>query len=227
MLTPGWGGGGARARNGGAMKHIIPTLTLTTLAAASAMAQTAAVKGNGLTYDRLSGGFSQNDTFQGLNGSFTALLGNAVVIGGSYSDLKGRKDFADVDGNGNAFLLGAKFSVGPGDLIVSYAYTQLQLSGVEGGLAAGLNGDTDTFGLTYRYALNSTVEFSAGVARTSGDASFGVIDAGDVIIADTLDYSDTTYSLGVRFNFTKELDLTVNYTFADENTFSASVGFSF
>ena len=215
------------------MKHIIPTLTLTTLAAASAMAQTAAVKGNGLTYDRLSVGYGQTDTTKGLSGSFTALLGDTVVVGGTYSDLDGRKDFDGVSGNGNSFLVGAKFSVGPGDLIVSYAYTQLQLSGFDDtlGLAAALAGDTDTFGLTYRYALNSTIELSAGVSRVSGDAAFLVVDysvaPAEVALADTVDFSDTTYSLGIRFNVTKQFDISAGYTFADENGWTLSAGYNF
>lgn len=219
------------------MKHIIPTLTLSTLAAASAVAQTAAVKGNGLTYDRLSVGYGQTDLTKGLNGSFTALLGDYVVVGGSYSDIEGRKDFDGIEGNGNSFLVGAKFSVGPGDLIVSYTYTQLQLSGVDTdlGLAAGLTGDTDTLALTYRYALNNTVEFSLGVARVTGDAAYAVIDGnygaeygiGEVALADTVDFKDTTVSLGVRFNLTKQFDITAGYTFADENGWTVSAGFNF
>jgi hypothetical protein len=215
------------------MKHITPILALSTLAAASAVAQSSPAKGNGLVYDRIGVGYAQNDTTDGLNGSFTALLGSHILVGGAYSDLDGRKDFSGVSGNGSSFSLGAKFEVGPGDLIIAYTYTQIQLSGVDEGLglAAGLNGDTDTFSATYRMALNSSIEFAVGVSRLSGDADYAVIDFTDspptVPLADTVDFSDTAGTVSVRFNLTKQFDVTLGYTFADDNTWSISAGYNF
>ncbi len=217
------------------MKHIIPTLTLTTLAAASAVAQSAAVKGNGLTYDRLSVGYGQTDITKGVSASFTALLGDNVIVGGSYGDIDGRDSdgiaYSILSGNSNAFLLGAKFTAGPGDVVVGYTYTQLQLSGAIGTTGYGLTGDTDTFSVGYRYAVNNTIELSAFVDRVSGDAGYAEIDASvaPAVVADagTVDFKDTTVSLGVRFNLTKQFDISAGYTFADENGWSLSVGYNF
>lgn len=218
------------------MKHIIPTLTLTTLAAASAVAQTAAVKGNGLTYDRIAVGYGQTDITKGLSGSFTALLGDYVVVGGAYGDIDGRDSngiaYSVLSGNSNAFLVGAKFTAGPGDIVVGYTYTQLQLSGALGTDVYGLTGDTDTFSIGYRYAVSSAVELSLSVSRVTGDAAYAVIDTtagtlGDVVAADTVDFKDTTYSLGVRFNLTKQFDISAGYTFADENGWTVSAGYNF
>lgn len=221
------------------MKHIIPTLTLTTLAAASAVAQTAAVKGNGLTYDRISVGYSKTDVtipdvpdFKGslksLSGSFTALLGDYIVVGGSYADIDGGKDLNAFSGKGNTFLIGAKFTAGPGDVIVSYAYNLTQLSGFDGTEALAAQQETDTVSLGYRYAVSSAFELSAAVSRITGDTSYLYIDAGvPAVDADVVDAKDTAFTLGARYNITKQFDVSLNYTFADENALSISAGFNF
>ena len=200
------------------MKHIIPTLALITLVAASAVAQVAGAKKNALSYDRVGVSWSQNDLLDGFGINGTALLGDYLLVSGSYSDFDSRSWAFSGSATGNTVGIGARIPVGPGDVIVSYQYIQIQLGGFDtssGDPIIGA-GDGDTWNVSYRAAVGGNFELSAGIGSTNTSSLVLLYDLG----ADTVDaaferVSDTPINLGVRYNFSKNFDVSLGYVIAD------------
>lgn len=218
--------------NPAAMKHTTPILALALLVAASASAQVASSKAktSALNYDRISVGYSQNDVIKSYEAGFTASLGEYLIVGGSYSDINSRGLPVNIDGKGNSVGLGLKFPVGPGDLIVSYSYGQVQLGGAVGTDVYLAAADGAVYGLNYRAAINSTVEINVGVSRNN---VAGVILGYDLtppatVTTDVLFEKSTDYGLSLRFNVTKQFDITAGFSRTNSsNGWSLSAGLSF
>lgn len=190
------------------MKHIIPTLTLTTLAAASAVAQVApsAASKSKFSYDRVAVSYSSSDANVDTVGfSASAEISNGVIVSATYGDVS--TDF--FDGKSVGIGLGYAQNVGPsGSILVGVTYTQL--SDITNYAADGIG-----VGLSYRHALNSQVELNASVFHQEVDTSFGTTS------------DDTAFSLGIRFNVNQAVYLTAGYSFADDDFWSLSVGLDF
>lgn len=211
------------------MKHTTPILTLVALAAAASAAPGVAGS-SALTYDRISVGYSQSDNIKGYNVGFTASLGDHLIVAGNYADLSSRNLPVNIDGKGNSVGLGLKFNAGPGDIILSYSYAQLQLGGALGTDVYLGAADGGIYGLNYRAALNSTVEINVGVSRNNVS---GVVLAYDLtppatVSTSVLSQTSTEYNLGLRFNVTKQFDISAGYTYTtNSNGWNVSAGFSF
>lgn len=214
------------------MKHTTSILTLTALAAAASAQTTPAygAKKTGLNYDRVSVGYSQNDSVKGYNVGFTAGFGDHLIVAGNYSDLSSRNLPVSIDGKGDSVGLGLKFTAGPGDIILSYSYAQVQLGGSLGTDVFLGAADGGVYGLNYRAALNSTVEINVGVSRSNVS---GVVLAYDLtppatVTTEVLSQESTDYNLGFRFNVTKQFDISAGYTYSSDNKgWNVSAGFNF
>lgn len=209
------------------MKHLIPTLALTTLVSASAFAQVAPLqKAKTLSYDRIALGYEQNDVRKGVQASFSALLGSNFFVTGTYRDAEGRD--LDISGTAEQIGIGARFAVGPGDLVLTYSYKQEQLDGAIGNAVILAVAESDVFGIAYRYAINSTFEVSLGLKHEADDGgilAYNVV--ADTVGAQRIDTDDTPVELGVRFNLTKEFDISLGYSFGDNDTWTISAGYNF
>jgi hypothetical protein len=84
------------------------------------------------------------------------------------------------------------------------------------------------FGLNYRQAINSSLEFSVGYSRQSTHMGFVNIDNPAV---DEVKATANVYTLGVRYNITKQLDASIDYVFKNKDSggdkFGVSVGYNF
>ena len=195
------------------MKHT-PILLLT-LVAASASA--APVAGSGLNYNRLGVGYESNDMLKSVVISGEAKLGDNILIGGSYSDVDGKGYYDGTSGNISRFGIGAAFSAGPGDIILRASYGQGNLSSnTYLGVA-----DERSYGISYRAELGGGFEGELGYARVRTRM------VGDFVIVS----NDNVFKASVRYNFTKNLDLSLAYSFQDQvvggDNFGLSVGYSF
>ncbi len=198
------------------MKHITPIIALTALVAASASAQVATSKKHVITYDRVGLGYSSNDYADAFAITASADVGSGIIIGGTFSDLS--IDNSDADGRGVSASIGYAQPIGTGSVYAGISYQQLWAAGFSGGGALEATGYT----LAYRHSVSSLIELGAGVLHLK--YSGGVTDGVDVIAGSD---SDTQWGLNVRFNLTKEFDVTLGYIFGDENTWSISAGYNF
>jgi hypothetical protein len=165
------------------MKHILPIITITTLAAA-ASAQTAAAS-SGLSYNRV--GVSYNTDSKGFSVSASALIGSSnflveadTTIGGSTS------------GNGvDSVSLG-------------YVFKNVAL-GADATVSVGSN---EAYGLNVRKDLGNSIELAVGYSRQAGVNVWGAELAYNVSkqIQVAVGYSDasgsaSTTDIAVRYNF--------------------------
>ena len=206
-------------------------LLLLAAAVTPAFAQTAPAAKSGLNYNRIAVGYSSDDLLKGYNVTATALLANSIIVSGIYDDVDTKGDASGLSGKLSGFGLAYKFSVGPGDLAIGYSYKTGTVYGeFDNYVAVGLmSAEQKGFNINYRQAINSQFEFSVGYARIQTLAAAIAI-SGSVGIAD-LDSTDNSYNIGLRYNITKNLDLSLNYAFQDENAggdkFGVSVGYNF
>jgi len=206
------------------MKHT--PLLLLTLVAASASA--AAGAGSGLNYNRVEVGYLTNDSLKGFSVSATAELAHSgVLVSGIYADVDGKGAIAGYGGYETGFNLAYKFNVGAGDLAVGFGYLQGQFS-ASNGVATG---EQKGFGLQYRQALGSSAEFSVGYQRVRTNLGALEVDGFGNIYVGAASVSDNVFNLGLRYNFTPNLDVSLTYAFASKdttgNTLGVSAGYSF
>ena len=205
------------------MKHT-PILLLTLVAASAS----AAGVGSGLNYNRVEVGYLSNDALKGYSVSATAELAHSgVLVSGVYADVDGKGAIAGYGGYETGFTLAYKFNVGAGDLAVGFGYLQGQF-GASNGVAIA---EQKSFGLQYRQALGSSAEFTVGYQRVR--TNLGALDVdglGNVYIA-AGSVSDNVFNVGLRYNFTQNLDVSLTYAFASKNstgnTLGVSAGYSF
>ena len=205
------------------MKHT-PILLLTLVAAA---ASAAPGTGSGLNYNRVSVGYLSSDAMKGFSVGGTAELANSgVLISGSYSDVDGKGDLTGLGGYMTGFGLAYKFNVGAGDLAVGLGYQQGQF-GASNAFAVA---EQTSLGLQYRQALGSNAEFSVGYQRVRTNIG-ALVAVGGVIFGDVASENDNIFNVGLRYNLSKNLDLSLTYAFtgtsAGGDALGLSVGYSF
>jgi hypothetical protein len=169
------------------MKHILPILTLTTLAAA-ASAQSAAAPA-GLSYNRAGLSYNTDATSgNGYSASIEALVGSSNVWVGASADLN--TSGADQVSVGYLFKnvaagIDATAFVGSNDVYGVIARRSLNevVAGLEGRLVWSQNGgsNTDSFVYELAYNVNSKYQVAVSIADKSG--------------------SDEQTSVTVRYNF--------------------------
>jgi len=213
------------------MKHT-PILLLTLVAASAS----AAVGGSGLNYDRLGIGYSTDDSRNTVALAGSAQLGDSgFIASGSYGDVSA--DFKGFSGTEVTYGLAYKFSVGSGDLSIGYSYAQGQYSYIDETTVAAAAGEEKGFGIEYRQAISSNIEFSLGFQRikTSG-IGIGFADTdgdGDLDTVAGVDESlnNSVINVGVRYNVSQNFDISLNYAFKKDevggNKFGISAGYSF
>ena len=178
------------------MKHILPILTITTLAAA-ASAQSAA--SSGLSYNQVSVSYLQQ-SLQGVSGHIngyalqaSALIGNSNVLVAAQTTVGG-----DIGNGGDQAYLGYVFK---------------NVGGFADVLA--LVGSDETYGIRVRKDLGNN--FEAGIqyleGGVGGNSEYGIqlgynvskqvsVDLGYIRIKDAIGSADATqWSLGLRYNF--------------------------
>ncbi len=195
------------------MKHT-PILLLTLVAASASAADGL---GSGLNYNRLGLGYESNDSIKSIVVSGEAKLGEYVLVGGSYSDVDGKGIYDGAGGYISRFGLGVVFSAGPGDVILRASYGQGNLTdGISLGVA-----DERSFGISYRTAIGSGFEGELGYARVRTRM------VGDWL----LESNDNVFKATLRYNISKNLDVSLAYSFQDDlvggDNFGLSVGYSF
>ena len=205
------------------MKHT-PILLLPLLAAA---ASAAPVGGSGLNYNRVSVGYLANDVMKGFSVGGTAELANSgVLVSGSYSDVDGKGDLVGLGGYMTGFGLAYKFNVGSGDLAVGLGYQQGQFGASDAFAIA----EQTSLGLQYRQALGSNFEFTVGYQRVRTNIG-ALVAVGGIVYGDTASESDNIFNVGLRYNLSKNIDLSLTYAFTGESAggdaLGLSVGFSF
>ena len=204
-----------------AMKHT-PILLLTLVAASAS-----AAVGNELNYNRVSVGYLASDAMKGFSVGGTAELANSgVLISGSYADVDGKGDLAGYGGYMTGFGLAYKFNVGAGDLAVGLGYQQGQF-GASNGVAQA---EQTSLGLQYRQALGSSLEFSVGYQRVR--TNIGALEVqGGFVFAGAASENENIFNVGLRYNLSKNLDLSLTYAFtgtsAGGDALGLSVGYSF
>ena len=205
------------------MKHT-PILLLTLVAAA---ASAAPVSGSGLNYNRVAVGYVTSDSLKGFDVGATAELANSgVLISGSYADVDGKGSIAGFGGYMTGFGVAYKFNVGAGDLAVGLGYQQGQF-GASNGFAVA---EQTALSLQYRQALGNSVEFSVGYQRVRTNIGALVVVGG--VIDGTVDSAnENIFNVGLRYNLTKNFDLSLSYVFtgssAGGDAFGLSAGYSF
>lgn len=208
-----------------AMKHTLLTVSLLSAAAAVSAQSAGSPK---MSYDFIRAGYVQSEEIRGYGISGSALLGEHVLIGGSYQDLTAR-NLDDVDGEATTFNVGARFGVGSGDIIVNASYGQLQGAGFDGLTAVAVAANVSSLGVTYRHSFNETWEAFVSYDRVRTEYAAGSYDlstGGALVDADS--QSDNLFGVAVRCNVTKEFDVTVGYAWIDgDGTFSLSAGYNF
>jgi hypothetical protein len=170
------------------MKHILPIITITTLAAA-ASAQTAAAS-SGLSYNRVGVAYSDNLSGYGLTasaliGSSNFLVSGSTTIGGGTA------------GNGND------------NVSLSYVFKNAAL-GADAIVSVGSN---ENYGIAVRKDLGSNIELGLGFERSQGVNLWGIelaynltkqyqiavsyLDAGN----GTINGKGSDTQIAVRYNF--------------------------
>jgi Gram-negative porin len=214
------------------MKHT-PILLLT-LVAASASA--AVGVGSGLKYDRIGIGYSSDDSRNTVALAGTAQLGDSgFLVSGSYGDVSA--DFKGFSGTEVTYGIGYKFSVGAGDLSIGYGYAQGQYSYIDESTVAVAAGEEKGFGIEYRQAISSNIEFSVGYQRIkSSGIGIGVADTDgdgdlDTVAGGAGSLNNNVINVGVRYNVSQNFDISLNYAFKKDevggNKFGISAGYSF
>jgi len=206
------------------MKHT-PILLLTLVAAA---ASAAPVGGSGLNYNRVAVGYVTSDALKGFDVSATAELANSgVLISGSYADVDGKGSIAGFGGYMTGFGVAYKFSVGAGDLAVGLGYQQGQF-GASNGFAVA---EQTSLGIQYRQALGSSAEFSVGYQRVRTNIGELLVDGFGNVYLGSASANENIFSVGLRYNLTKNFDLSLTYAFtgssAGGDALGLSAGFSF
>lgn len=206
------------------MKHT-PAILLLTLVAASASA--AVDVGNELNYNRIGAGYLSSDAMKGFTVSGSADIANSgVLISGSYSDVDGKGGLDGLGGYMTGFGLAYKFDVGPGDLAVGLGYMQGQF-GASNGFAVA---EQTSLGLQYRQAIGNSFEFSVGYQRVRTNIG-GLVAVGGTIYGDVASENENIFNLGLRYNLSKNFDLSLTYAFTGESAggdaLGLSVGYSF
>jgi hypothetical protein len=207
------------------MKHTLLTVSLLSAAAALSAQSVGSPK---MSYDFIRAGYVQSEEIRGYGISGTALLGDHVLVGGSYQDLTAR-NLDDVDGEATSFNLGARFGVGSGDIIIGASYGQLQGAGVDGGSVVAVAANVTSLGVTYRHSFNETWEAFVSYDRVRTEYAAGTydLDTGDALVG-AASQSDNMFGVAVRCNVTKEIDVTVGYAWVDgDGAFSLSAGYNF
>ena len=194
------------------MKHT-PILLLTLVAAAAS----AAPGDVGLNYNRLGLGYESNDSIKSIVVSGEAKLGEYVLVGGSYSDVDGKGVYDGAGGYISRFGLGVVFNAGPGDVIFRASYGQGNLTdGISLGVA-----DERSFGISYRTAIGAGFEGELGYARVRTRM------VGDWL----LESNDNVFKATLRYNFSKNFDVSLAYSFQDDivggDNFGLSAAYSF
>ena len=205
------------------MKHT-PILLLALVAASASAADGL---GSGLNYNRVSVGYLASDAMKGFTVGGTAELAHSgVLISGSYSDVDGKGDLTGLGGYMTGFGLAYKFNVGAGDLAVGLGYQQGQF-GASNAFAVA---EQTSLGLQYRQALGSNAEFSVGYQRVRTNIG-ALVAVGGVIFGDVASENDNIFNVGLRYNLSKNLDLSLTYAFtgtsAGGDALGLSVGYSF
>jgi len=205
------------------MKHT-PILLLTLVAAAAS----AAPGDVGLNYNRVGVGYMTSDAMKGFSVGATADLANSgVLISGSYSDVDGKGDLAGYGGYMTGFGLAYKFSVGAGDLAVGLGYQQGQF-GASNGVAQA---EQTSLGLQYRQALGSNAEFSVGYQRVRTNIGALEVDGLGNVYLGSASANENIFNVGLRYNLSKNLDLSLTYAFTGDSAggdaLGLSVGYSF
>ena len=207
------------------MKHT-PILLLT-LVAASASAAPAI--GSGLNYDRVEVGYVSSDALKGYNIGATAELGGSgVLVSGAYADVDGKGDLAAFGGYETGFGIAYKFNVGTGDLAVGFSYLQGQF-GASNGIAIA---EQKGFSIQYRQPIGSSFEVSAGYQRVRTNLGALAYDSiNNLVYLDAATSSENIFNVGVRYNLSKNVDLSLTYAFtgtaAGGDALGVSVGYSF
>ena len=207
------------------MKNTLLTVSLLSAAAALSAQSAGSPK---MSYDFIRAGYVQGEEIKGLAISGTALLGEHVLIGGSYQDLTAR-NLDDVDGEASTFNLGARFGVGSGDIIIGASYGQLQGAGFDGATAVAVAANVTSLGIAYRHSVNETWEAFVSYDRVRTEYAAGSydLDTGAALVG-AASQSDNQFGVAVRCNVSKEIDVTVGYAWVDgDGAFSISAGYNF
>jgi hypothetical protein len=167
------------------MKHILPILTITTLAAA-ASAQSAAAS-SGLSYNRV--GLGYNTDSKGYSLSASALIGSSNFLVEADTTIGGNTSGNGVD-----------------SVSLGYVFKNVAL----GADATVSVGSDESYGLNVRKDLGNNIELAVGYARSSGVNGWGAELAYNVSkqIQVAVGVSDTnaagsssTTDISVRYNF--------------------------
>ena len=165
------------------MKHILPIITITTLAAA-ASAQTAAAS-SGLSYNRV--GVSYNTDSKGFSLSASALIGSSNFLVEADTTIGGSSSGNGVD-----------------SVSLGYVFKNVAL----GADATVSVGSDEAYGLNVRKDLGNNIELAVGYSREAGVNVWGAELAYNVSkqIQVAFGYSDasgsaSTSDISVRYNF--------------------------
>ena len=200
------------------MKHT-PILLLTLVAASASAAQYGVL--HDLNYNRLGVGYESDSYLKSVVVSGEAKLGDYILIGGSYSDVTGKGTDEGLEGKFSRFGLGLVFNAGPGDIIFRGTYGQGNLENAD--FTAFGVADETSVGVSYRAALGNGFEGELGYARVHTRVAGTNIDA--------FIRNDNVVKASLRYDITKNIDLTVSYAFRSKvvggNSLGLSGGYSF
>lgn len=204
------------------MKHTLLTVSLLSAAAALSAATSinSTPNSSGLVYERIGAGYVRNDVFSGFTLAGAAFVNDSILVGGSYTNLDGRKSYSNTSGELSRFNLSYVVNVGSGDIIFTGSYGQGHMYNSAEVYVA----DEMTFGISYRQLIIEDLEFLVGVNRVSSKSL-------DAVTLDYLDVDGTAFNLALRYNISRQFDVTAAYTLQKEslggNTLNLSVGYNF
>jgi hypothetical protein len=158
------------------MKHILPILTLTTLAAA-ASAQAAAPAASGLSYNRV--GLGYNTDTKGYSVSASALIGSSSFLVGASSTIGGNGTANGSDSVSLGYLFkNAAYGI---DAVVSVASNEayglglrkdLGIYNLEAAASFGRNSsDNNVWGAELAYNVSKQIQLAVGYSDEQGKAS--------------------------------------------------------
>jgi hypothetical protein len=163
----------ACSNTGNAMKHILPILTITTLAAA-ASAQSA-VASSGLSYNRVGINYATQDT-KGYSLSASALIGSSnflvsaeTTVGGDAGNGADSVSLGYVFKN-VAFGADATVSVGSNEAYSLNVRKDLG-SNIEGSVSFSREQGENVWGVELAYNVNKQIQVAVGYADSNGAAS--------------------------------------------------------
>ena len=164
------------------MKHILPILTLTTLAAA-ASAQAAAPAAAGLSYNRV--GLGYNTDSKGYSLTASALIGSSNFLVGASSTIGGNSTVNGTDSVSLGYVF-KNVALGA-DVTVSVASNEayglnvrkdLGIYNLEAAASFGRNSaDNNVWGLELAYNVSKQIQLAVGVSDEQGQASTSAITA--------------------------------------------------